>query len=298
VHGYKAISFDGSITDLGLVSDARAAFHAALIKGVLRVSGGVPSNADGNNQRSVQVATGIAKRVGSVTADTRLAGQVSGNRFEEICESFLSATFTKLSHLRPGSWHISRASVPGRRGISRFEQYRHLTDLEEAAHANPALAAAIGTDYMIRPDVMIFRDPEQDKMINATDRVVDATSARMSSLRAANQSDPLLHASVSCKWTIRSDRAQNARSEGLNLIRNRKGRVPHIVVITGEPLPSRIASLALGTGDIDCVYHFALPELADTLGELGLDDAAELLLIMTAGRRLKDISDLPLDLAV
>jgi hypothetical protein len=84
----------------------------------------------------------------------------------------------------------------------------------------------------------------------------------------------------------------------LNLIRNRKGRTPHIVVITAEPLPSRIASLALGTGDIDCVYHFALPELSSTLDELGLDDLAELLTIMTAGKRLKDISDLPLDLAV
>ena len=188
--------------------------------------------------------------------------------------------------------------MPGRRGISRFEQYRHLTELEAVAEANPELAAAIGGDYIIKPDVRIFRDPEPDAKINAADYVVDATSALMTSLREVNQSEPLLHASVSCKWTIRSDRAQNARSEGLNLIRNRKGRVPHIVVITAEPLPSRIASLALGTGDIDCVYHYALPELSETLGELGFYDAAELLQIMTSGKRLKDISDLPLDLAV
>jgi hypothetical protein len=188
--------------------------------------------------------------------------------------------------------------VPGKPGISRFEQYRHLTDLAAAAAANPVLAAAIGSDYIIKPDVMIFRDPEADAEINVSGLVVDGTSANMSSLRAVNQSELLLHASVSCKWTIRSDRAQNARSEGLNLIRNRKGRVPHIVVITAEPLPNRIVSLALGTGDIDCVYHFALPELSQTLEELGFEDASELLQIMTAGKRLKDISDLPLDLAV
>ena len=282
----------------GLVSEARVAFHADLIVGVLRDSGGVLSNAYGNNPRSVQVAGGIATRIGTVIEGNRLAGQVSGNKFEEICETFLSATFTRLAHLRPGSWHITRASVPGRRGISRFEQYRHLTELEAVAEANPELAAAIGSDYIIKPDVMIFRDPEPDAKINAADYVVDATSALMTSLREVNQSEPLLHASVSCKWTIRSDRAQNARSEGLNLIRNRKGRVPHIVVITAEPLPSRIASLALGTGDIDCVYHYALPELSETLGELGFYDAAELLQIMTSGKRLKDISDLPLDLAV
>lgn len=282
----------------GLVSDARADFHADLIKGVLRNDGGVLSNADKDNPRSVQIAAGIAGRIGTAIEGKRLKGQVSGNKFEEICEAFLLATFTRLAHLRPGSWHVTRASVPGKPGISRFEQYRHLTDLAAAAAANPVLAAAIGSDYIIKPDVMIFRDPEADAEINVSGLVVDGTSANMSSLRAVNQSELLLHASVSCKWTIRSDRAQNARSEGLNLIRNRKGRVPHIVVITAEPLPNRIVSLALGTGDIDCVYHFALPELSQTLEELGFEDASELLQIMTAGKRLKDISDLPLDLAV
>ena len=97
---------------------------------------------------------------------------------------------------------------------------------------------------------------------------------------------------------MRSDRAQNARSEALNLIRNRKGRLPHVVVVTGEPTPSRLSSLALGTGDVDCVYHFALPELVSAVEEMDNDDSAELLKIMIEGNRLKDISDLPLDLAV
>jgi hypothetical protein len=84
----------------------------------------------------------------------------------------------------------------------------------------------------------------------------------------------------------------------LNLIRNRKGRAPHIVVVTGEPLPSRLASIALGTGDIDCVYHFALHELLETIGAIGSEDAKQLMSIMNDGKRLRDISDLPLDLAV
>ena len=107
-----------------------------------------------------------------------------------------------------------------------------------------------------------------------------------------------MHASISCKWTIRSDRAQNARSEALNLIRNRKGRLPNIMVVTAEPTPSRLASIALGTGDIDCVYHFALYELQATLRALDMQDAEDLLAVMVNGKRLKDISDLPLDLAV
>ena len=121
----------------------------------------------------------------------------------------------------------------------------------------------------------------------------------MASLRAANGGLlPLLHASISCKWTIRSDRVQNARSEALNLIRNRKGRLPHVMVVTGEPLPSRLSAIALGTGDIDCVYHFALPELVASVEELGYGDTLETLKIMIQGKRMKDIFDLPLDLAV
>ena len=97
---------------------------------------------------------------------------------------------------------------------------------------------------------------------------------------------------------MRSDRAQNARSEALNLIRNRKGRLPHVVVVTGEPTPSRLSSLALGTGDVDCVYHFALPELVAAVRDLDQSESIELLQIMIEGNRLRDISDLPLDLAV
>jgi hypothetical protein len=69
-------------------------------------------------------------------------------------------------------------------------------------------------------------------------------------------------------------------------------------VVTAEPTPSRLASIALGTGDIDCVYHFALYELQETVKELGMTDAEDLLAVMVNGKRLKDISDLPLDLAV
>ncbi len=68
------------------------------------------------------------------------------------------------------------------------------------------------------------------------------------------------------------------------------------MVVTAEPTPSRIASLALGTGDIDCVYHFALPELREAIIETNNDEALQLLDIMIAGKRLRDVADLPLDL--
>jgi hypothetical protein len=102
------------------------------------------------------------------------------------------------------------------------------------------------------------------------------------------RSEPRYNPTRSCtRWCRasgrRSDRAQNARSEALNLIRNRKGRLPQVVVVTGEPTPVRISSLALGTGDIDCVYHFALPELVAAVAEKGNEDTMELLDMMIAG---------------
>jgi hypothetical protein len=126
----------------------------------------------------------------------------------------------------------------------------------------------------------------------------DDKVVRRSPLRLGNVADspPILLASISMKWTMRSDRAQNTRTEALNLLRNRKGGTPQIVVVTIEPMPSRIASIAMGTGDIDCTYHAALDELIESVRSCGRTDQLEVLQTLIEGRRLRDISDLPLDL--
>ncbi len=281
------------------LTEARRSFHAALLAQPLRANeSGVPSNADGSNRVSIAIASGILTRLGSEARGARLAGQMSGNQFEEITCKFIGQTFTRLAHLRPGDWTVQRITGRERTVISRFEQYSHLAALDRAARKDPELAAALGNDYTITPDIVVIRGLESDERINASEFFADEQTARHSSLRASNGGLPILHASISCKWTIRSDRAQNSRSEALNLIRNRKGKLPHVVVVTAEPLPSRLAAIALGTGDIDCVYHFALPELVASVQQLGHEDAIESLNIMIGGKRLKDIADLPLDLAV
>lgn len=281
-------------------SEARRSFHAALLTQILRTNiNGVPSNADGGNKTSVALARGIMDRLGAESTGARLAGQMSGNEFEAIVCKFISQTFTKLTHLRPGTWTIRQIHSRNRTILANYEQYAHLTALDKAARTDLELAAALGNDYTIAPDIVVIRALESDDRIDTpAEQLIDMEVSRMASLRAANGGLPLLHASISCKWTIRSDRVQNARSEALNLIRNRKGRLPHVMVVTGEPLASRLSAIALGTGDIDCVYHFALPELISTANDLGHDDTQELLTIMVQGKRLKDISDLPLDLAI
>lgn len=277
-----------------VIAESRAVFHQTLLAEVLTTDRqGIPGNADRSSQISVAIAQGIVERLGSHATEQRLAGQRSGSRFEQACEQFIASAFPLMQHLRPGNWTIRRTGVR----IARYEQYQHLNDLAQMAKNDALLSTVLGNDYIIAPDIVVGRNPEPDESINRPRLFVDSSHGIYSSLRASNSNLPILHASISCKWTIRSDRAQNARSEALNLIRNRKGRLPHIMVVTGEPMPSRIASIALGTGDIDCVYHFALPELVDAIGSLPYPDAAEMVKIMINGRRLRDIADLPLDLA-
>src|SRR5579859_969895 len=237
-----------------------------------------PSNADKDSGTSIAIAQAIFDQIQAKATygGSRLAGQISGSKFEQVTRAFVEETFTSLNALRPGKWDCN----PAKRAIFRFEQYQHLAELAKIAEKNPEIEVSLGTDYLIAPDIVIVREPEPDDYINAKELLVDETIALRSAIRERNNKVPILHASISCKWTLRSDRAQNARSEALNLVRNRKGRLPHVAVVTGEPLPSRLASLALGTGDIDCVYHFALPELISTVDKLGIEDSANLVRIM------------------
>ncbi|MCR5045695.1 MAG: NgoMIV family type II restriction endonuclease [Treponema sp.] len=282
-----------------LLANERKKYHKALLEnGVLTIdNGGIPSNADKSSKLSVSIATGIAKALMAETAE-KAVGQTSGAIFEQINMDFLSNTFPKLQDLRPGIWRIVKLGNRNSIKTSSFAQYEHLEYLSKLTENDAKLAASMGNDYMVAPDVVIYRETVEDSEINKTQIIVDDEIAKMAYIRKKNGGLPILHASISAKWTMRSDRAQNSRTEALGLIRNRKGNLPHIVVVTGEPMPARLASLALGTGDIDCMYHFALYELIDAVKATGAEDSIELLDVLVQGKRLKDISDLPLDLAV
>jgi hypothetical protein len=257
-----------------------------------------PNFADGSNKSSRAIASGIVDCIGYETIGEPIKEQTVGDLFELATQDFLKQSFTLLQHLRPGNW-IYRTDQTS---ISGFEQYEHLSYLAKIIAQDKALAPTLGGDYIVKPDIIIGRVPISDAEINKKQKLVTTkdSSARLTSIRSANRKEPLpiLHASISCKWTIRSDRSQNTRTEALNLIRNRKGNLPHVVAVTAEPLPTRISALAFGTGDLDCVYHFALTELLETVTAIDNQDQLDVLRAMIDGRRLRDISDLPFDLAI
>lgn len=284
-----------------IIAAARASFHKSLVDAfVLSISpDGVPSNADKACKPSIEIARRVAVALGA-NLHGKLPAQTSGTLFEGILCAFLKNTFPKLQHLRPGKWDIFTLGNRSDLSTANFAQYAHLAYLAEVMDRERQLSTVLGNDYFVAPDIVIARQLSTDEEINVGEAFVDSTVCTKADLRASNGGSPLLHASVSAKWTMRSDRAQNSRTEALNLIRNRKGHLPHIVVVTGEPLPSRLASLAMGTGDIDCVYHFALPELLVAVRDYaanGREDIVEQLDMLVEGKRLKDISDLPLDLS-
>ena len=281
-----------------LLADLRAQYHQRICGEIVRIQPGnpaYPNFADKTNKSSREIAWHILGQIGySQTDNPHLPGQTTGGRFEEITKEFLKNAFERLQNIRPGKWQYKTGSP-----ISEFDQYEHLARLKKLSEVNSDIANLIGNEYIIAPDIVIARIPLDDQEINHEEVFIEGNAlASLTPLRAANSDRLILHASISCKWTLRSDRSQNARSESLNLIRQRKGKTPHIAVVVAEPLPTRIASLALGTGDIDCVYHFALNELQKAATELQNEDQLDLLQTLIEGRRLRDISDLPFDLAI
>lgn len=286
------------------VAKLRSEYHSKICRDIIRISTDrrngqtYPNFADSSSASSILISVGIIKRLHYVENYQIISGQTAGELFETYTKEFVEQCFELIQHLRPGKWVYSTSQT----AISGFEQYEHLAYIEEKIKQDASLSSALGGDYIIKPDIVIGRQPVSDQEINAADLIIDpeVSVANLTPLRLRNRNNPkpILHASISCKWTIRSDRSQNTRTEALNLIRNRKGALPHVVAVTAEPLPTRIAALALGTGDLDCVYHFALAELEDSILDTHNQDQYELLKMMIEGRRLRDISDLPFDLAI
>lgn len=194
-------------------------------------AGRAPNIADKDSPASHAIATSMFEALGVERTSTE-KGQTLGSGFERAVSEFVAAGLTGAD----------RAFVVGSRPITEFVQYRHLeriTQLLDASDPGGTLRSEIGTDYLIKPDVTV-------------------------GIQSADGS-LFLHAAISCKWSIRSDRVQNIRHEGVILGRHRRGRQPHVVTVTCEPLPSRLAAIARGTGEVDCVYHAAFDELVDGL---------------------------------
>lgn len=287
------------------IHHARNELYKRLIAEKLLIidNNGVASVADSSSKASKNISLDVFEKL-NAKHGKKLKAQTAGKTFENCIRDYVKQTFYSLTdNLRPGKWDILDLGNRNKIKLEDFVQYNHLKHLSELASKDPELNAALGNDYTVAPDIIISREAYTDEELNVHGKVVDNSTSLMTDIRkACSHPSKILHASISVKWTMRTDRAQNTRTEALNLIRNRKGHLPHIVAVTGECLPNRLSSLALGTGDIDCVYHIALYELQEAIDNYAEKNQApelkETLDTLIKGRRLKDISDLPFDLCV
>ena len=226
----------------------------------------MPNIADSASPTSVAIAEHIFRAL-SITARSTLVGQQAGRELEEGVGLFLRAELPRLDPSR--QWSVER-----RRVISDFEQYDHLARLQALINTDTTrtLSTEIGTDYLIKPDVTVSIPYPLG--------------------------GEFLHAAIPCKWTIRSDRVQNIRHEGIILTRHRRGRQPHITAVTPEPLPTRLASIARGTGEIDALYHAMLEELVAATTAVGTNEQRRVLDELVSQGRVKPFDDLAPTLVV
>lgn len=218
-----------------------------------------PNTSDAASRQSVAIASHILTLLGLSEQD--IAADNPATPFEEGVRTYLEASFTTDQSGR--DWVVDRD-----RRVTEFSQYSHLARVQAIIDQDltRTLAAELGRDYVIKPDVTVG---------------IQARGSLM------------LHASVSCKWTIRSDRVQNIRHEAVILTRHRRGRQPHIMAVTAEPLPTRIASIARGTGEIDAVYHVAFEELTEAVETVGTAEQKATLAELSAQDRLYDFNVIP-----
>ena len=227
----------------------------------------VPNFADVDNAESIRIAAGVLDALELPRAVDPAVPSAPGGPLEQAVCDDLAAELARLHTDR--RWLVSRGSV-----ITGFDQYAHLSEVDALVRANPQLRITVGMDYLIRPDVTVG----------------------LSQVETASGLPPL-HAAISCKWTIRSDRVQNIRHECLQMIRHRRGRQPHLVTVTAEPLPSRLASIARGTGEVDAVYHVAYDAMTSSVTANANPEQADAWREVTGQRRVLNYEFLAATLA-
>lgn len=176
-----------------LIAKERYHFHERLFETntLTLTKAGVASNADTSSRGS----KAIAKRVVDILVEEqqhkinmveKISGQTLGKQFEMLTMEFLQATFPNLQNLYPGKWSILQLGNNNKLKTSDFEQYEHLAYLSALTAENAQLAAALGNDYLVAPDVVVYRELFEDDEINQNQCIVDNDVSKMADIRKVN----------------------------------------------------------------------------------------------------------------
>jgi hypothetical protein len=135
---------------------------------------GVPNNADVASKTSRAIAAEMIRILG--VDRVTIPKKAAGTALETAVARYLAEALQDIHPHRV--WTVDRRKL-----ITGIQQFEHLARLDVVVRKNPTLASEIGRDYLIKPDVTV-------------------------GIVIAGTASQLLHAAISCKWTIRSDRVQ------------------------------------------------------------------------------------------
>jgi len=225
---------------------------------------GNPNTSDNSDQQSKDIGLAMFDELGVPAG--RPAPPDAGSALEE-------AVRLHLVSVRP-DLVIERS-----RPATDFDQYAHLSVFPTFRRANVStetslarLAEAIATVDSLEARVSLSAElararaslQRQDALVgelvsNMPEEALLKVDITVAEPRPGGL--PLVHTTISSKWSLRTDRAQDCVSQGAKLVAQRRGRMPHFAVLTIEPRPAMLKILGDGSGSIDCVYHLDLPAL-------------------------------------
>jgi hypothetical protein len=223
---------------------------------------GRPNTSDKNDPLSVELGNALFERIG-VPRHTDAPADVGRTMEEKLVAD--------LQQHRP-DMVIAR----GRAAVN-FEQFEHLGAIEKARQIQFAgvelnllldelvkLVPSTNATYKVLQRAQRIRekvDVSPGILAEVLDNIPKESLLKLDLVVSESGSLPELFIGASCKWTLRTDRAQDCISQGHKLVSLRRGRMPHYAAITMEPRPAMLRLLADGSGAVDCVYHLDLVSL-------------------------------------
>jgi len=236
---------------------------------------GKPNTSDASDDLSVEIGEALfdvlgVSRVRTGEKDEPTGSQLAKTVTSDLLERFAPAGTTEIS---------------AERKLFEFEQYRHLGVIRDV---KPGTSKEFNAAWRrltthVRKRATGADVARVDAMIEAVERSMDASDAALRKLldelgdesllgldltvarRGTSERLPRLELGLSLKWSLRTDRAQDCRSQGAKMSALRRGRMPHFAVVTMEPRPYMLNLLGGGSGDVDCVYHLDVPALTEAV---------------------------------
>lgn len=236
---------------------------------------GKPNTSDASEKLSVEIGEALFDVLGVSHVRTGEKDEPTGSQLAK------AVTADLLHRFAPAR----AAEISSERKLFEFEQYRHVGVIRTVKPGRTkefnAAWKRLTTHVRKRKTGADLR--RVDAMIEAVERSVDASDAALRKLldelgdesllgldltvsrRGLPARLPTLELGLSLKWSLRTDRAQDCRSQGAKMSALRRGRMPHFAVVTMEPRPYMLNLLGGGSGDVDCVYHLDLPALTEAV---------------------------------